>query len=119
MLSRAARAICRASRSASGLKSFASAFRCTARTKWRHSSVYGSCPRTGTFSGPRSVVRTDRVLGIGPPAELGHVVEGAGIALNSEGGRERKARRHHRGSLDEGAPTTILHRDHRMLRDPG
>src|SRR5439155_732580 len=67
MLSRAARAIRRASRSASGVKSFASALRCTARTKWRHSSVYGSCPRTGTFLSPRSVVRTDLGLGNGPP----------------------------------------------------
>src|SRR3989449_11481721 len=46
------------------------------------------------------------------------MIEGAGVALTSEGGRDRNAGRHHRGSLDEGVPTPILHRDHRMLRHP-
>src|SRR5207249_844787 len=57
-------------------------------------------------------------LGDRPSPELGHMVEDACVALNSEGGRERKARRHHRRSLDVGTPVPIFYRDHRMLRDP-
>src|SRR5437773_11995107 len=58
------------------------------------------------------------LLGDRPYPELGHMVEDACVALNSEGGRERKARRHHRRSLDVGTPVPIFYRDHRMLRDP-
>src|SRR5881397_1098189 len=118
MLSRAARAIRRASRSASGLRSFASALavhgpdEVTALLRVRIRPADGDVLES-TFRG------ADRPrLGVRPSPELGHVVEGAVVALNSEGGRERKARRHPRGSLDEGVPAPILHRDHRMLCHP-
>jgi len=72
----------------------------------------------GSFVSPRYTPQMARIDELMQKFHPKAGVTYTALALNAQGGRERKPRRHHRGSFDVGSPAApILHRDQRMLGD--